>query len=731
MEHVFIKLLNMSITAGWMILAVILLRFLLKKAPKAIRCFLWMLVGIRLVFPFSWESIWSLIPSSHVISTDILTSETPAIHSGIDLLNRAVNPVLSESLAPDPYASANPMQIVTYMASVVWISGIVLLLLYSALSYLRLRRRLFDAVRLRDNIWQSEKAASPFVLGLFRPRIYLPYHLHDPGISHVVAHEQAHIQRRDHWVKPIAFLILTVYWFNPLIWLSYILLCRDIELACDERVVKEMDMENKKEYSEALLSLSVPRHTIAACPLAFGEAGVRQRIKNVLNYKKPAFWLILTALLSCVVLAVCFLTDPPGLRFDFEKNGLVSASACDLRKSSGPSTGELNPGELEELSRRLPEISGARQSDEYRGLTPFYYIEAKLADGSVLSINGYALDGGRSDVSFQDKRYIITDSDFSVYISSLCAGKDTIPADSGKGKDEPAAPEEKEEPAAPEENALPTLDESVSAAILEHNKGSSSDGEYACESHVTLATLPGERYSEDAGTTVSTIDVYAMALYMEFRYDGTSITDTGGSHLPCVLSFDLDENGKYNLTNYWEPRDGSYYGPDIEKRFGQLPAKTAAAAIAGAMDTQKYILAQTQSCYAQAAEYWQMDTHAFLGQLFDTILSSPAASSNPADYISEHPLKVRELTYYGDYTLRYIFSEFLAGGQTGLKGQLMRIVMDDLIGGEALDLEAATGQDYFDAWKASVQRRFKEEGPKRLKEEAPKSFLLLQMLGEL
>ena len=185
METVFIKILNMSIAAGWMILAVILLRSLLKRAPKALRCFLWLLVGIRLVIPFSWESVWSLIPSSDVVGNDILYSETPAIHSGIDLLDQAVNPVLSGSLAPDTFQSVNPMQVAAGLASMVWVFGTAVLLLYSAVSYLRLRRRLFDAVRLRDNIWQSEKAASPFVLGLFRPRIYLPYHLSAVSYTHL------------------------------------------------------------------------------------------------------------------------------------------------------------------------------------------------------------------------------------------------------------------------------------------------------------------------------------------------------------------------------------------------------------------------------------------------------------------------------------------------------------------------------------------------------------------
>ncbi|MGE4354477.1 MAG: M56 family metallopeptidase [Oscillospiraceae bacterium] len=310
MEGVFIRLLNMSIAASWLILAVIVLRFLLKNAPKNIRRILWALVGIRLVFPFSPESFLSLIPSVETVSPDILYAETPKIHSGISAFNTYVNPVISESLAPAADASINPMQVVAYIASIVWIIGMITLILYSVISYVRLRRRVADAVILRDNSWQSEKVDSPFVLGLFRPRIYLPFGMDDESLAYVVAHEQAHIKRRDHWIKPIGFLLLTVYCFNPLIWLAYILLCRDIELACDERVVKELGAEDKKAYSKALLTCSIDRRSIAACPLAFGEVGVKQRVKNVLNYKKPAFWIIIAALASCIVVAVCFLTNP-------------------------------------------------------------------------------------------------------------------------------------------------------------------------------------------------------------------------------------------------------------------------------------------------------------------------------------------------------------------------------------------------------------------------------------
>ena len=310
MEAVFIRLLNMSIAANWVILTVVFLRAILKKAPKSIRQILWAIVGVRLVLPFSPESFLSLIPSAETVSPDILYAETPEIHSGISAFNTYINPVISESLSPSAYVSVNPMQIIAYIASVVWIIGMIALLLYSVISYVRLRRRVVDAVILRDNFWQSEKVASPFVLGVFRPRIYLPFGMDDESMAYVVAHEQAHIRRHDHWIKPFGFLLLTVYWFNPLIWLAYILLCRDIELACDERVVKQMNDADKRAYSKALLTCSVDRRSIAACPLAFGEVGVKQRIRNVLNYKKPAFWIVIAALASCVVVAVCFLTNP-------------------------------------------------------------------------------------------------------------------------------------------------------------------------------------------------------------------------------------------------------------------------------------------------------------------------------------------------------------------------------------------------------------------------------------
>ena len=310
MEALFLKFFNMSIAAGWLILAVMLLRIVFKNAPKSIRRILWALVGIRLVVPFSPESFFSLIPSAETVSPDVLHAEIPEVHTGIAAFNTYVNPVISNSLSPVAGSSANLIQTVTFVASIGWFVGLVVVLSYGIISYVRLRRRMATAVLFRDNLWQSEMVASPFVLGFFRPRIYLPFSLDEENMAYIVAHESAHISLRDYWIKPFGFLLLAVYWFNPLSWLAYFFLCRDLELACDERVIMKMSIGDKKAYSKALLSYSVSQRAITACPLAFGEVGVKQRVKNVLNYKKPAFWVIAAALVVCAAVAVCFLTNP-------------------------------------------------------------------------------------------------------------------------------------------------------------------------------------------------------------------------------------------------------------------------------------------------------------------------------------------------------------------------------------------------------------------------------------
>lgn len=309
MAEIFQKALNMSIAAGWLILAVIALRLLLRRAPKRFRLLLWAVVGLRLALPWSIESALSLIPSAQTLPEGIMLERAPVLDTGISALNGAINPGFTAAFTPELGVSANPLQVLLPIAAALWMLGAAAMLLWALVSWLRLRKRVREAVRLEENVYECE-IASPFVLGLFRPRIYLPFSLENGERELVLAHERAHITAGDHIIKPLGWLLLAAHWYNPLVWLAYALFCRDIELACDERVVRGLSLSDRADYSQALLDLSRPRGGVRACPLAFGESSVKGRVKSVLSYKKPAFWLVLLAVVVCVGAAVCFLTDP-------------------------------------------------------------------------------------------------------------------------------------------------------------------------------------------------------------------------------------------------------------------------------------------------------------------------------------------------------------------------------------------------------------------------------------
>lgn len=346
MSAVFLELLNMSVAAGWLVAAVVVLRLCLNKAPKAIHCALWALVAIRLLCPFSLESSFSLIPkevaNGSVVSewTDDYIGDIDIHHPNSVYYDAAIGAgrepisdgeggyyvVTKHDQLGEPATIENT---VIPVLSWIWLAGMTALLLYAVISYLRIRSRVRVALCWKDNIWLNEQVDSPFILGVICPKIYLPFGMDEVQMEHVVAHERAHLSRRDHWWKPLGFILLAVYWFHPLMWAAYILLCRDIELACDEKVIRDMGAQDKKAYSEALLACSVPRRMIAACPLAFGEVGVKKRIASVLHYKKPAFWIILLAVVVCAAVGVCFLTDPIdpiGGSYQIEGYGIYNGS---------------------------------------------------------------------------------------------------------------------------------------------------------------------------------------------------------------------------------------------------------------------------------------------------------------------------------------------------------------------------------------------------------------------
>lgn len=402
-EELFVSILNMSITASYAIVAVIILRLLLKRASKWIICVLWGIASFRLIFPFSLESmlsVFSVIPSTDTVTPEILYSEAPTIHSGIPALNTTVNPVISQSMAPAADASVNPLQVIAYIAGIVWAVGIAALLVYSIVTYIKLRRKTMTATLLKNNVYQSENVVSPFLLGFIRPKIFVSYSTTEPELSHVISHENAHIRRRDYLLKPLASLILALHWFNPLVWVAYILFCRDIELACDEKVIKGMSVDERKSYSEALLGLSMRSCKIPACPLAFGEVSVKERVKKTLSYKKPTFWIIIVAIAACVVTAVCLLTDPLQTS---ESDAIQELDSTNINSNTDTSDKMQEPDSTNIISNTdttdgtindVSELYGTYHPTEVIYVNPlssFYPFDLETAPYYTLAENGLAI----------------------------------------------------------------------------------------------------------------------------------------------------------------------------------------------------------------------------------------------------------------------------------------------------------------------------------------------------
>ncbi len=313
MSDILLKIFKMNIQASIIILVVLVLRLLLKKSPKWITVLLWAIVAVRLIFPFSFESKISLMPKANTISNEIInvsntSQKSEAISDNND--TSTDNDSLVGNINTDPSIITDTQNKTILILDIVWISGASVILLYAAVSYLHLYKRLNKAVLLKENIYQCEAVKSPFVLGFIKPKIYLPFNISEQNSEYVIAHEKAHIKRLDYIIKPLGFLILSINWFNPLVWVSFIVFCKDIELACDEKVIKNYNSIQRADYSQALLNCSINQHAVVICPIAFGEVGVKVRIKSVLNYKNPALFTVIIAVIAIIATSACFLTDP-------------------------------------------------------------------------------------------------------------------------------------------------------------------------------------------------------------------------------------------------------------------------------------------------------------------------------------------------------------------------------------------------------------------------------------
>ena len=404
MAAVFLKLLNLSISASWLVLAVLVLRLISKRSPKWMNVLLWGIVALRLMLPFSIESALSLIPSAETVSpAAVQFAPAPTITSGVSVIDNAVNPSLSEHFAAVPTASVNPLYVWTEIAGWVWLIGLGAMLLYALVSYLRLRRRVSVSLPIQDHIYLCDAISSPFILGVVKPRIYLPSGLDEVQRQNVLSHERAHLTRRDHWWKPLGFALLAVYWFNPVLWLAYTLLCRDIELACDERVIRTMDESAVKTYSTVLLACSMPRKAVITCPLAFGEVGVKERVKNALHYKKPAFWVVAASVAVCVVVAVCFLTNPEHETMKWAKNlrvdDVVRVELTIMPQATDKQYKDFNADEIAEAVALINKSSGR------------YISEPESLNGSTMTLYITTADGVQHTVTNNGNIYIRIDGD--------------------------------------------------------------------------------------------------------------------------------------------------------------------------------------------------------------------------------------------------------------------------------------------------------------------------------
>lgn len=532
MTGIFVEVVNRSITAGWLVLAVAVLRLVLKKGPRWVNLLLWGMVALRLLFPVSVESSFSLIPDASSlpggIAGDAYRTEAAfgengaegaeASYEDVEAGGKEAQSGIQGDVGQGSGAQAKGIRgnglsdsgIVLrtafnygklHLLSIVWLSGGGLMLCYALFSYLRLRRQVSEAVLFRDNIFRSGRVDSPFVLGLIKPRIYIPFQMEERHLELVALHEQVHIRRGDHWWKPLGFGLLSVYWFHPLMWLAYVLLCRDIEMACDERVVRGLDRQRRADYSQALLDCSVRTRGIRACPLAFGGVGMKNRIRAVLSYRKPGFWTLLAALAVCAAAALCFLTNP--VRRDtlvwaqaLEAGEVAEAEVVIYNAPPDKQYKKLTKNDIAVIVSLINQSRGSfvAEHEEMEGGSTFLYLT--LADGSS------------HEVGNMGNTYLVIDGDYFEADYSWLSSWDSI-IQEGEGP-------------LPEENPVRqlTLDE-----VLEL----SEKGEA-----LVWADFRGFAYTETGSGLY--IRRYEIDEEFDLIIGGHAMPDAGGAEVPLYIT---------------------------------------------------------------------------------------------------------------------------------------------------------------------------------------------------
>ena len=643
-DRLYMGVLDMSKTAAMVIAVVLLVRLLLKKAPKVFSYALWAVVLFRLLCPISFETPVSIVPQLPDTSTGYnladesinLAGAGMAAYQAVgDLLNGGlgVQHIPTTEVTEDGmtrYVTADWWSVWILFGKYVWATGMAVMLLYSAFSYRRIKKQIEIAVPIRDNIWIADDIKSPFVIGFVRPRIYLPGNLGEKEQEYIILHEQHHIRRFDHIFKALAFLALTIHWFNPLVWLAFGFACKDMEMSCDEAVIRKLGGKVRADYSASLLTLATGRRIIAGSLLAFGEGDTKGRIRNLAKWKKPAVWVLILAMVVCLILGVCLLTDR------VNRNG----QHIGITFYYGNVTEQMSDG-------INPYIILACND----GTVKTFYYEAGNEDISN--------DLPGKDVRIRARLQDITGHLFTSEVMQV------------------------------HNDSFDTLEDAIQNAILRHHSSVGDESVLTCASFYSYASEGSTPLGSDYSDIVTE---YGIVYHQNFRLENGVLVEDGGCNVPTVLTFSVTEDGHYSLAEYWEPRDGTFYPEDIRAKYPALVRP----------DSQKHLFEQKIAVLNQAIIGFQIDSKVVVDYLLTDICDMERWAGSLDDLMLMSELERELLVYYGQDTLDYCFAQFEKGNQTEPKGKIMASVCIEILemkgGSVGSWADEKTGQEWYDSF---------------------------------
>ena len=754
------------ITSSVLIAVIAALRLLFHgKVSHRLQYALWGVVLLRLLLPFpltgSRFSVmnWVKAPDSSVVGNisnlSITLPSTQPAASGFQPVETESASAGQETTKAAP--SAKKSITVAEGLAIVWITGGALALAWVIGTNLEFYYQLKDTRKIYEisdcglPVYVTDAIASPCLFGILRPSLYLTPKAveNEKNTRYVLAHELCHYRHGDHIWSLLRGICLAAYWWDPLVWVAAILSRADSELACDETVLGQIGGENRLAYGHTLVDMIAVRKPpsgifCAATTMVSGKRGIQERLNMIIKKQKTLFPALTAVVLAVTLCAGCTFTGAKSITDQTDQTTHAAASSnyaqtlydnrnAYLGDNSADSTllqimgisklgaftieletaqepyvlrilfsdpvsdaGTLNTSMDENAMLLLALIDNASEiqwqytlSDHAAG-GEGTFTGSMTNDAATAALNGTDI---KSYGQSAEKVQALLDWLNAVSLSLTPSVSQNVSSDTGVTT-----------------NAL--LEDTVSQAILSENAGKYAQGDFATEAHTTLKTV----------TNGSTSTVYAVVLYLEFNYTDGGLEEVSGSDMPVALTFTKNAGGGYDLTEYWEPTDGTKYTDSIQKKF---PADICDVA----MNLGLYTMSQEQVCYAAAIKNGNVNTDKMVSTLLDTIASSPASSSNPVDYISAHEGEYLKLMYCGDYTLRYAYTQFLKGGQTDLRGKIMETAVQQLLGFEAPNISAGTAQEWFDQWKTQAEDLLSKNTSDYMKTNYPKTAMMLEMAG--